>query len=265
MPALLLSLRRRLLHRLLQPLLEEQAEHQRRFIADAAHQLRTPLAGLQSQVEAWAQAARRIVPPGSSGSLLVPVDQIDKLRSATRRTTQLANQLLALSRAEARATSEHPPEPVDLQALTGAVLEQYLDRASARQIDLGLDMAPAGPGGVIAQGHEWLLHELLANLVDNAIKYTPEGGTVTISGGLRPGGAAWLAVEDDGPGVPPEVRPRLLDRFYRAPGATGEGTGLGLAIADEIARVHRGRLELGPGADGRGLRVSLEWPARAGA
>ena len=144
------------------------------------------------------------------------------------------------------------------------MLEQYLDRASARQIDLGLDMAPAGPGGFTAQGHEWLLHELLANLVDNAIKYPPEGGTVTISGGLRPGGAAWLAVEDDGPGVPPEERPRLLDRFYRGPGATGEGTGLGLAIADEIARVHRGRLGLGPGADGRGLRVCLEWPVRSG-
>lgn len=281
MPALLLSLRRRLLGRLLQPLLEEQAEHQRRFIADAAHQLRTPLAGLQSQVEAWAQAARRIVPPGSSGSLLVPVDQITKLRSATRRTTQLANQLLALSRAEARATSDQPPEPVDLHALAGAVLEQFLDRASARQIDLGLDMtsAAAEPGSdrpdatahrptptggpLTALGHEWLLHELLANLVDNAIKYTPEGGTVTISGGLRQGGAAWLAVEDDGPGVPAEVLPRLLDRFYRVPGASGEGTGLGLAIADEIARVHRGRLLLGPGSSGRGLRVALEWPARS--
>jgi two-component system sensor histidine kinase TctE len=260
MREMFLSLRRRLLHRLLAPLLAEQAEHQRRFIADAAHQLRTPLAGLQSQVEAWAQAARRIVPPGGSGSLLVPVDQVDKLRNATRRTTQLANQLLALSRAEARTTSDHPMEPVDLRALAGSVLETYLDRAAARRIDLGMALEGDGPESARAWGQEWLLRELLANLVDNAIKYTPEGGTITIGGGLRPGGPAWLSVEDDGPGVPEALLPRLLDRFYRVPGSTGEGTGLGLAIVDEIARVHRGRLLLGAGAEGRGLRVVMEWP-----
>ncbi len=260
MRELLVSLKRRLLHRLLAPLLAEQAEHQRRFIADAAHQLRTPLAGLQSQVEAWAQAARRIVPPGASGSLLVPVEQVDKLRSATRRTTQLANQLLALSRAEARTTSDHPMEPVDLRALAGSVLEAYLDRAVTRHIDLGLAMDEVGPEPPRAWAQEWLLRELLANLVDNAIKYTPEGGTITIGGGLRPSGHAWLSVEDDGPGVPEALLPRLLDRFYRVPGSVGEGTGLGLAIVDEITRVHRGRLLLGPGAGGRGLKVLMEWP-----
>ncbi len=245
----------------LRPLLDlvaGQAEHQRRFIADAAHQLRTPLAGLQSQVEAWAQAARRIVPPGTSGSMLVPVDQIDKLRSATRRTTQLANQLLALSRAEARTTTDQPKEPVDLRRLAESVLEAFLDKALARQIDLGLEVEP-----VVVAGHEWLLREFLVNVVDNAIKYTPEGGTVTIQGGPGGGeGGGFLAVEDDGPGIPAEDLPRVLDRFYRVPGTAAEGTGLGLAIVDEIARVHRGRLRLSPGVGGRGLRVTLEFPRR---
>ncbi len=239
------------LNRLL-ALSHDQAEHQRRFIADAAHQLRTPLAGLQSQVEAWAQAARRIVPPGASGSMLVPVDQIDKLRSATRRTSQLAHQLLALSRAEARAMASQPMEPVDLRQLCESQLEAHLDLAVDREIDLGLDARP-----VVVPGHDWLLRELVGNLVNNAVKYTPAGGTVTLRCGWAPDGGAFLEVEDDGPGVPPEHLPRLLDRFYRVPGTPGEGTGLGLAIADEIARVHRGTLTLGPGHGGRGLRVRL--------
>jgi two-component system sensor histidine kinase TctE len=246
------------LNRLL-ALAEDQAEHQRRFIADAAHQLRTPLAGLQSQVEAWAQAARRIVPPGASGSMLVPVDQIDKLRSATRRTSQLAHQLLALSRAEARGLASQPKELVDLRQLCESQLEAHLDLAVARSIDLGLDVAPA-----VVPGHEWLLRELLANLVNNAVKYSSPGGTVTIRCGVGGDGGGFLEVEDDGPGVPPEHLPRLLDRFYRVPGAAGEGTGLGLAIADEIARAHRGRLTLGPGAGGRGLRVHLDLPGAGG-
>ncbi len=242
------------LNRLL-ALSHDQAEHQRRFIADAAHQLRTPLAGLQSQVEAWAQAARRIVPPGASGSMLVPVDQIDKLRSATRRTSQLAHQLLALSRAEARSMASQPMEPVDLRQLCESQLEAHLDLALGREIDLGLDVRPA-----VVPGHDWLLRELLANLVNNAVKYTPAGGTVTIRCGPTPVSGAFVEVEDDRPGVPTEHLPRLLDRFYRVPGTAGEGTGLGLAIADEIARVHRGVLDLAPGAGGRGLRVRLDLP-----
>jgi two-component system sensor histidine kinase TctE len=105
-------------------------------------------------------------------------------------------------------------------------------------------------------GHEWLLRELLGNLVDNAVKYTPQGGTVTIRCGLRDDGA-FLEVEDDGPGLAPDERLRVLERFYRVRGTQGEGNGLGLAIADEIARVHHSHLELEAGAGGKGLRVSL--------
>jgi len=266
-------------------LVNDQAEGQRRFVADAAHQLRTPLAGLQAQVEAWAQAARA---KGADGAILLSADKIIKLRSATRRTSQLANQLLALSRADASAMGAQPTQRVDLKDLCESVLPAHLDAATRKGIDLGLDARPAQ-----VNGYEWLLRELLGNLVDNAVKYTPPGGTVTIRCGPLPApgdhapdthpphvadaeaGSAqqrwgvFLEVEDDGPGIAPEERAKALQRFYRVQGTAGEGNGLGLAIADEIARVHHSQLELdhaspgvgedaGDAAQGpRGLRVRL--------
>ncbi len=255
-------------------LVNDQAEGQRRFVADAAHQLRTPLAGLQAQVEAWAQAARVGQAAGSDGAVTLPAEKIIKLRNATRRTSQLANQLLALSRADASAAAAQPMQRVDLKDLCESILPLHLDAATRKGIDLGLDAQPAQ-----ASGYEWLLRELLGNLVDNAVKYTPAGGTVTIRCGptAAPGpGAAgagpqpdpdlprwgvFLEVEDDGPGIAPEERGKALERFYRVLGTVGEGNGLGLAIANEIARVHRSQLELGDAtadASGpRGLRVRL--------
>jgi two-component system sensor histidine kinase TctE len=229
-------------------LVNDQAEGQRRFVADAAHQLRTPLAGLQAQVEAWAQQA------SAQDTLELPAEQIHKLRGATRRTSQLANQLLALSRADARGMQSQPVQSVDLKALCEDILQQHLDAATARGIDLGLDAEPAQ-----AMGHAWLLRELLSNLVDNAVKYSHEGGAVTIRCGRR-AGVAFLEVEDDGPGVAPAELPRILDRFYRVQGTQGEGNGLGLAIAEEIARAHHSHLQLQAGVDGRGLKVTLSLP-----
>ena len=233
-------------------LVNDQAESQRRFIADAAHQLRTPLAGLQAQVEAWGQAASEAA--GGRGELSLPVHEVDKLRGATRRTSQLANQLLALSRADVRGMQTQPLQEVDLKALCEATLESQLDAASAKHIDLGLDAAPAR-----VLGHEWLLRELLANLADNAVKYTQPGGTVTIRCGVR-GVLPFLEVEDDGPGIAPSELGRVKERFYRVQGTQGEGNGLGLAIADEIARLHSTQVELQPGHGGRGLRVTLVFP-----
>ena len=232
-------------------LVNAQAESQRRFVADAAHQLRTPLAGLQAQVEAWAQAVHS--QPGADGSLRLAGDEVIKLRNAARRTSQLANQLLALSRADA-AMHAQPMQQVDLKSLAEDILQLDLDAASAKHIDLGLDAA-----AVHVSGHEWLLREALANLVDNAVKYTPARGTVTIRCGRR-GSEAFLEVEDDGPGIPPAERSRVLERFYRVQGTQGEGNGLGLAIADEIAKLHHGRLQLASGSDGRGLKVTLTVP-----
>ena len=258
-------------------LVNAQAESQHRFVADAAHQLRTPLAGLQAQVEAWAMAVAAKVAEAqpdwvckeNSPLALVDVaqtaitlgaDQVFKLRQAVRRTSQLANQLLALSRADARSAQTQPMQRVDLQQLCEVMLETHLDAASAKDIDLGLDTVEAH-----ASGHAWLLRELLGNLVDNAIRYTPRGGCVTLRCGWcqvdgQATGQPFLEVEDNGPGVPPHERARMLERFYRITGTVGEGSGLGLAIADEIARVHNSQLQVLDGHGGVGLRMHLRLP-----
>jgi two-component system sensor histidine kinase TctE len=230
-------------------LVNAQVESQRRFVADAAHQLRTPLAGLQAQVEAWAMPEGQTVTLGAA--------QLRKLRDATRRTSQLANQLLALSRADARSSVSEPRQPVDLKALCEELLEDFLDAAAAKQIDLGLEVSE-----VRVSGYAWLLRELLVNLVDNAVRYTQVGGRVTLRCGQRSVASnevacCFLEVEDDGPGVPPQERQRMRERFYRLPGTPGEGNGLGLAIADEIALVHGSQLQINAGAQGRGLRCTL--------
>jgi two-component system sensor histidine kinase TctE len=235
-------------------LVNAQAENQRRFIADAAHQLRTPLAALQVQVEAWAQNVPMVQAKPASVAIEIGADQILRLRQAVRRTSQLANQLLALSRVDARSPQTEPFQRVDLKHLCEVLMESYLDTAMERGIDLGLDARP-----VHANGLEWLLRELLTNLLDNALKYTPAGGHVTLRCGLQvqPAGLPFLEVEDDGPGLAVEERDRVLERFYRVPGSKVDGNGLGLAIADEIARVHHSSLRMSEGTGGRGLRVSL--------
>lgn len=257
-------------------LVNAQAESQRRFVADAAHQLRTPLAGLQAQVEAWAQAlgstAAQAHPDHiyredshlalveiENSAITLEANQVLKLRQAVRRTSQLANQLLALSRADARSANTQPMQRVDLRQLCEMLLEIHLDAATAKQIDLGLEVVD-----VHATGHEWLLRELMGNLVDNAIRYTPVGGCVTLrcATAMTPdrGAQPILEVEDNGPGVPVHERARMLERFYRVAGTVGEGSGLGLAIAEEIARVHNSQLLVLEGRGGRGLRMRLAIP-----
>lgn len=232
-------------------LVNAQAESQRRFVADAAHQLRTPIAGLQAQIEAWGQATKGL---DALGTLSLPVEQVMRLRTACRRTSQLANQLLALSRADSTTAASQAMQRVDLSVLCENVLTLHLDAALTKHIDLGLEALP-----VQVDGHEWLLRELLINLVDNALRYTPVHGCVTLRCGLDE--SPWLEVEDNGPGIAPPERERVLERFYRVPGTAADGNGLGLAIADEIARAHATHLQLEAGNGGRGLKVRVAFNA----
>lgn len=222
-------------------------ESQQRFIADAAHQLRTPLAGIKTQTE----LALRQVQQEEARAVL------GQLQAATDQTTRLANQLLALTRAEPGARREHPTEALDMAGLASEVATDWVPRALARGIDLGFE----GPvRGIIVRGNAFLLREMLNNLLDNAVRYTESGGHITVRVGSEPGGIL-LTVEDDGPGVPEEDRERVFQRFYRVLGTGTDGCGLGLAIVREIAASHGAESSLLPGANGRGTVAQIRFPA----
>jgi two-component system sensor histidine kinase TctE len=220
------------------------AQGQLQFLANAAHQLRTPLAGLQTQIELLIQD------PGA-GQLRAP---LKGMLDSTRRLGHTANQLLALARAEPSAALAADFRLVDLRAVCEESVARQFETALQRHIDLGVEAARAQ---II--GSAWLLRELLDNLVDNALEYTPAEGRVTVRCGLSEGRPAqpFLEVEDDGPGIAPDQRARVIERFYRAPGTQGDGCGLGLAIVDEIARAHRATLSIASGANDIGTRVRV--------
>jgi two-component system sensor histidine kinase TctE len=220
------------------------AEAQRKFVADAAHQLRTPLAGMQAQLELLERDAQALPVRG----------QIGAVRDGLRRLAHTAHQLLTLARAEGSGTLERDYADVDLAALVEAAVGAQFDRALARRIDLGAETTP-----VQVRGIAWLLGELLGNLVDNAVRYTPAGGIVTLRSGPLPGGGAFLEVEDNGPGIPPAERPLVLQRFHRVPGTVGDGSGLGLAIVADIVALHGARLDITDGAGGYGTRARVEF------
>lgn len=221
---------------------------QQRFVADAAHQLRTPLAGLRTQTEL---ALRQ----DDQEEVRRSLHQID---TATARTTHLVNQLLSLARAEPGANRLAAPQALDLTELARSTTTEWVPRAIDRNIDLGFDSgaAPAPIGG-----DPILLQELLGNLLDNAIRYTPSGGQVTVA--VRPHGRDYLlSVEDNGAGIPAAERERVFERFHRLLGNGADGCGLGLAIVREIAYGHGATVSLEAGAGGKGTRVTVEFPAR---
>ena len=226
---------------------DEANRNQQRFLANAAHQLRTPLAGLQAHTEL---AMAQPVPQACRAEL-------EYVHSATIRTARLANQLLALARAEPGGNRPAEFSRVDLSQVVEECADEWVHRALAKDLDLGFDLAPAS-----VAGDAFLLRELLVNLIGNAVEYTPAGGHITVRTASLENGRA-LEVEDDGPGIPAEEAGRVLERFYRLPGTPGTGSGLGLAIVREIALAHGGRLEIGSGQAGRGCCISLLFPAPA--
>lgn len=226
-------------------LLREASAAQQRFLADAAHQLRTPLAGLQTHIELGVEEGHF-----DRGS-----ERLAHVEDAIARMTHLVSQLLAYARAEPSAAAIQPFEPVPLHVLAEQSASTFLDQAIAKGIDLGFDIEPAFVAGI-----PWMLREALGNLIDNALRYTPEKGVVTVRS-RRVGDLACLEVEDDGPGIPAAERERIFERFYRIPGSSGDGCGLGLAIVREIAELHSAGIALEE-AGNCGLRISLLFQGR---
>jgi two-component system sensor histidine kinase TctE len=215
---------------------------QKRFVADAAHQLRTPLAAVMLHAE-WAQRA----PDGATER-----EALRALHRSVERAGRVSQQLLSLARTDPGATNAVELKPLDLVALARRVGEEWIPRALKRDIDFGL-IVPDTPVGIT--GDDRLLSELLSNLIDNALRYSSPAGRVSVivEAGLQPK----LAVQDDGPGIPEDERVRIFERFYRMPGSDGDGCGLGLAIVEEIARLHSSTVEVSTGSDARGSRFTV--------
>jgi two-component system, OmpR family, sensor kinase len=230
--------------------LQAAVEQQRRFVSDAAHELRTPLAALQIQVDNLQTYARP-----KSGAWR---ETIGDLKAGVRRASAVVEQLLKMARLEGRAPS-HRQEAIDLKDLVGSVVADHVAIAGQKEVDLGLSINDAV--GLRLSDPDAKL--LFTNLIDNAIRYTPRGGTVDVA--LKMDGAdALVEVVDSGCGIPSIALPRVFDRFFRAAPPQIEGTGLGLAISKAIADRNHFRLTIDnrPGAVGVVVRVRI--PCAAG-
>ncbi len=227
--------------------LGQALDAQRTFVADAAHELRTPLTALRLQ----ARLAERARDEAERG------EAIAKLKEGIERAGHLVQQLLALARAEG-AAAKSATEAVALDELAREVVGEHAAIAQAKGIDLGMGRAVP----VRAIGERAGLRTLLANLVDNAVKYTPPGGRVDVSVDEEHG-AAVLEVSDNGPGIPLADRERVFDRFYRRDGGATEGSGLGLSIVRSIVERHGGSIRLDEAGPSGGLKASVRLPARS--
>ena len=225
-------------------LLRVSVRGQQQFIANTAHQLRTPITGMQAQIELL------LAEPAAAPMR----ERLALLREGSRQLAHTANQLLTLARADPALDVANKRQTVQLDALVREVAARHVDRALSLNLDLGIEVDAAATTADPA-----LLDDLLGNLVDNALKYTPPGGAVTLRSG-RLAGRPYLAVEDTGPGIPETERQQVRQRFYRLPNSPGHGSGLGLAIVEEIAVQYGAQVSIGAGAGGRGTRVQVVFP-----
>lgn len=219
---------------------------QKSFVADAAHELRSPLAALKLQV----QGLQRASDDGTRGLAVA------RLHAGIDRATRLVEQLLVLARHQASAAGGQRPQPVALSELVKQAVADIAGVAQSRRIDIGVSRADEG----VFLGHPDAARILVRNLLDNAVKYTPEGGTVDVE--VQRSSDAWLLeVQDSGPGIDEVDRERVLDRFYRVAGSQATGSGLGLAIVKSIADLHGAALTLERSARLGGLCVSVRFRA----
>lgn len=227
-------------------------DFQSRFVADAAHQLKTPVSGLKAQIEL---ALRENDLPRVRHSLA-------QLYISADRLSRLVRQLLSLARNEPGALDSMQLQPLDLNAHALEVSMDWVPHALKRDIDLGFEGA-GHPLMIDADPDR--LRELVNNLIDNAIRYSQHGGRVTVRTGQTADGQCKLAISDDGPSIPVPERARVFERFHRMLGTQEDGSGLGLAIVSEIATLHGARITLEEDTDGVGNTFSVFFPLRPGA
>ncbi|HLX22161.1 MAG TPA: sensor histidine kinase [Usitatibacter sp.] len=217
-------------------------ETQTRFIANAAHQLRTPIAGLVTQLDLV-----------KSGDPAQRDAHLARAREGAARLARLAQQVLSLARADPVSNPAVPEQRCDLAEIVKDNADVWLRRVDSRNVELEFELAPAS-----IQGNAVLVGEMASNLVDNAARY----GAKTVRVVTRNGeGNSVLEVIDDGPGIPPAERERIFERFRRLDNENTEGSGLGLAIVNEIAQRHRARIAVNDGDGGAGTRFSIVFPA----
>lgn len=219
---------------------------QRRFVADAAHQLRTPLTGLKTQAE----LALRSTDPGTVRQSLQHIVE------STDRTARLVSQLLSLARAEPEGRTTFRRDRLDLMRLMREVTADWIPRALENRIDLGF----AGDAPAWIEGDATLLREMAGNVIENALRYCPPGSEITVAVSSAPT-VTELTVTDNGPGIPASERERVFERFHRVLGSSADGSGLGLAIVKQIAEGHGAAVELAAGPEGRGTLVRIAFPA----
>lgn len=222
----------------------ESASAQRRFLESAAHQLRTPLTGIQAQLELMAADE-----PDTSKQ-----QRLTFILDAARRVTHTTQQLLTLARSDEAANLRWDLTDVSLPAIVENVVADRIAAADRAGVDLGAEIYPACVKGV-----GWLLSEAVGNLANNAIAHSPAGQQVTVRCGVRRG-APFVEVTDSGVGIPPEERARVLERFVRGSNARGAGSGLGLAIVREVAQLHGATVDINDGPDGKGTSIRLTFP-----
>lgn len=220
------------------------ARNLREFTANAAHQLRTPIAVLQARVELAMQRAQAATSR----------EDIGQIHEAALRISRLTSQLLSLARLGETEGRTDRTAPLDLKSELDALASEYVHQAIRKGVDLGFDLAAAR-----IHGNDWLIREAIGNLINNAIEYTPRGGEITVRTGVA-GARAFVEVEDNGPGIPLAERRKVMERFYRLPGAGGTGSGLGLPIVQAIVRDHGGTVQILDPARGQGCVVRLEFP-----